>query len=103
MNRFATRCTMTSPASMLKFSSDSLPSSLRTKIAGKSEFAANRSRVWTPSSEAATGLKVGGQKYKKSSVCGRLVEAPSNCESSRFAAASAADSDGGGEYVNRRE
>ena len=46
-------------SSMLKFSSDSLPSSLRTKIAGCSARAPKLRRVCTPSSDAATGLSAG--------------------------------------------
>ena len=63
-SRRATRCRITSPSSMLKFRSDSEPSSFRTKIAGSSACAANLIRVCTPSSEAATGWMAGLPQYQ---------------------------------------
>src|ERR1700728_2057472 len=59
MNRAATRWMSTSPSSILKLSSDSLPSSLRTKSAGSSLRAAKVRRVWMPSSEAPVGFTDG--------------------------------------------
>ena len=63
-NRRATRCTITSPWSMLKLMSDSELSSFRTKIAGNSLRAPKVRRVSMPLSEAAMGLSSGFPQYQ---------------------------------------